>query len=176
MNFGNTNQVGVHLSVRNSLSLSHSRNFTLPFQPVVREINFRWFQTLPFPNQVWFKLAFHLHPCLHLSQNLFLLKSELPVSDGIINSVILFTQTLRDGLGSNGRERDHALVTVIQRLQEPVACGCMGAWKVYSPRTICGDGALVCLLNYHNVLKFGFTWELATKEKESQKEIQPNQV
>ena len=176
MNFGNTNQVDVHLGVRNSLPLSLSRNFTLPFQAVVREINFRWFQTLPFPNQVWFKLAFHLHPCLHLSQNLFLLKSELPVSDGIINSVILFTQTLRDGSGSNGRERDHALVTVIQRLQEPVACGCMGAWKVYSPRTICGDGALVCLLNYHNVLKFGFTWELATKEKESQKENQPNQV
>lgn len=175
MNFGNTNQVGVHLCVRNSLPLSLSRNFTLPFQPVVREINFRWFQTLPFPNQVWFKLAFYLHPCLHLSQNLFLLKSELPVSDGIIN-VILFTQTLRDGSGSNGRERDHALVTVIQRLQELVVCGCMGAWKVYSPRTICGDGALVCLLNYHNVLKFGFTWELATKETESQKEIQPNQV
>lgn len=52
----------------------------------------------------------------------------------------------------------------------------MGVWKVYSLRMICGDGVLVCLLNYYNVLKFGFIWELVIKEIESQKEIQFNQV
>lgn len=60
------------------------------------------------------------------------------------SNVFFYVQTLLNGSGSSGKETDLARVTVTQRLLEQVVCGCMGAWKVYRPGTISGDGALVC--------------------------------
>ena len=59
----------------------------------------------------------------------------------------LFLQILQSGSDLSGKAKGQARGTVIQRRWEQLVCGCMEAWKVYRPRTICGDGALVSTIS-----------------------------
>lgn len=60
---------------------------------------------------------------------------------------LTFLQILQSGSDLSGKAKGQARGTVIQRRWEQLVCGCMEAWKVYRPRTICGDGALVSTIS-----------------------------
>ena len=60
---------------------------------------------------------------------------------------LTFLQILQSGSDLSGKAKGQARGTVIQRRWEQLVCGFMEAWKVYRPRTICGDGALVSTIS-----------------------------